>query len=1067
MMVLNRFLAVLMAACFVMGVCAAGAVADGLAPGWEVFGRFAPTELHPGGYGVLFLYVFNTGGAPGNAPVVADQLPRGLEAVSEMPAGPEGEAKLESEGCSGAQEVRCVLGSVEPVGPEGEPRLLEIPVRVSGEARSSAGEAALEDLVSVSGGGALDVTRARVPVLVGVQAAPFGFADFDGWLSNADGTTDTQAGSHPYSVTIAFSTDSQGVGFGETPTVGEAHALNVNLPAGLVGEPSAVPQCTRATFDAEECAQVTPGSEIGLDFASVSAPTLLKLPIYNLVPPPGVAAEFAFTINGQSVFLDAGVRSGGDNGITEHADPVAQRKVVFNSATIWGVPGEHTGSGARPLLTLPTSCLGPRVFGVEELGTWQEEDAVAREDDPLFKADASFTTHDNAGDLVGFTGCERLVHFQPSLEAAPDTSYADTPAGLSAVLRVPQGLNPEGLAEANLKDTTVTLPEGVVVNPGQANGLQACQQDEEGFGLAANGEVNEATPSCPAASKVGTDEIVTPLLPDKLKGDVYILQSNPPELKLLVAASADGVNLKLLGTVHLDAVTGRLVTTFEDTPDAPFTEFVLSFSGGAQAALVTPARCGTYGTSSVFVPWSEPFVADAFSSSGFQITNGPGGGPCVWPLPFSPVMTAGSTTDQAAGYTGFSMLLSRGDGQQRISSLQFKTPEGLLGMISKVALCSEAQANAGSCPASSEIGHTVVTAGPGPDPLQIPQVGQSPAPIYLTGPYRGAPYGLSIVVPIVAGPFTLQTQIVRATIEVDPRTSQLTITTDPLPQIVDGVPTDLRVIDAVVDRPGFMFNPTDCNPMSFTGTATSSEGASAAISSPFQVGSCQTLKFKPNFKVSTSGRPSRLDGASLDAKIVYPSVPAGNNQASAQANIARVKVELPKRLPSRLSTLQKACRAVVFNANPAGCPEGSVVGHATAVTPVLPGPLSGPAYFVSHGGEAFPSLIVVLQGQGITIDLEGTTFISKKGITTSTFKSVPDVPVATFELVLPKGPHSALAANGDLCKGRLALPTEFLAQNSALIKQSTKISVTGCPKKHKQTKTKSKAKSKLTRGARR
>jgi hypothetical protein len=290
---------------------------------------------------------------------------------------------------------------------------------------------------------------------------------------------------------------------------------------------------------------------------------------------------------------------------------------------------------------------------------------------------------------------------------------------------------------------------------------------------------------------------------------------------------------------------------------------------------------------------------------------------------------------------------------------------------------------------------------------------------------------------------------VRARIEVDPHTSQLTITTDPLPQIVDGVPTDLRVIDAVIDRAGFMFNPSNCNAMSFSGTATSSEGATAAISSPFQVGSCQSLKFKPNFKVSTSGKPSRLDGASLDAKIVYPSIPPGNNQASSQANIARVKVELPKRLPSRLSTLQKACRAVVFAANPAGCPEGSVVGHATAVTPVLPHPLSGPAYFVSHGGEAFPSLIVVLQGEGITVDLEGTTFISKKGITTSTFKSVPDVPVSTFELMLPKGPHSALAANGNLCKSSLALPTEFLGQNGALIKQSTKIAVTGCPKKHK------------------
>jgi hypothetical protein len=311
-------------------------------------------------------------------------------------------------------------------------------------------------------------------------------------------------------------------------------------------------------------------------------------------------------------------------------------------------------------------------------------------------------------------------------------------------------------------------------------------------------------------------------------------------------------------------------------------------------------------------------------------------------------------------------------------------------------------------------------------------------------------------VPIIAGPFDLGIERVRARIEVDPHTSQLTITTNPLPTIIQGVPADLRSINAVIDRPGFMFNPTNCSPMSFTGTATSTEGATAGVSSAFQDGSCKSLEFKPNFKVSSSGKTSRLNGASLDAKILYPTTNPGFNQASSQANIARVRVELPKRLPSRLSTLQQACRAAVFQANPAACPPGSVVGQGTAVTPVLPGPLTGPAYFVSHGGEAFPSLIVVLQGQNITVDLEGTTFISKKGITTSTFKSVPDVPVTSFELSLPMGPHSALAANGNLCKGTLALPTEFVGQNGAVIKQNTKHNVTSCPKTKKTKKAKGK-----------
>ncbi len=505
--------------------------------------------------------------------------------------------------------------------------------------------------------------------------------------------------------------------------------------------------------------------------------------------------------------------------------------------------------------------------------------------------------------------------------------------------------------------------------------------------------------------------------------------------------------------MHLNEGTGQLTTTFQGTPELPFTDFKLSFSGGAQAALDTPVQCGTYTSNADFEPWSKPFVADVLSTSSFAITSGPGGGPCPsTPLPFSPTMTAGATTDQAGGYTSFSLLLQNGDAQQRISRLQFKAPPGLSGMIAKVPLCGEPQAAQGTCSPASAIGHTVVASGPGPYPLVVPQPGQPPAQIYLTGPYEGAPFGLSIVVPVVVGPFVLQTQVVRAKIEVDPHTAQITVTTDPLPQIIDGVPTDLRTVNAVIDRPGFMFNPTNCARQSFSGTAFSAQGATAPLASHFQVGSCQSLKFAPDFKVSTSGKSSRQDGASLTAKIVYPTTPLGANQSSSQANIAKVKVDLPKQLPSRLTTLQKACTNAQFEANPSGCPVASVVGHAKVITPLLPVPLQGPAYFVSHGGEAFPSLIVVLQGYGVTVDLVGTTFINKAGITSSTFKSTPDVPFSSFELTLPRGRYSALAANlpakakGSFCGQSLRMPTAFVGQNGAEIHESTKISVSGCPK---------------------
>ncbi len=443
---------------------------------------------------------------------------------------------------------------------------------------------------------------------------------------------------------------------------------------------------------------------------------------------------------------------------------------------------------------------------------------------------------------------------------------------------------------------------------------------------------------------------------------------------------------------------------------------------------------------------------DVFPESTFGIDSGPDGSPCTSSLPFAPTLSAGATTDQAGGYTDFSMLLQRGDGQQRVRKLSFKAPEGLSGMIAKVPLCPEPQASRGECSSASEIGHTIVGAGPGPYPLFIPEAGQPPAPIYLTGPYEGAPFGLAIKVPIVAGPFTLQTQIVRAKIEIDPLTTQITVTTDPLPTIIDGIPADLRSINAVIDKPGFMFNPTNCNPMSFSGSATSTEGTTVPISSSFQVGSCQSLKFAPNFKVSTAGKASKAGGASLAVKIVYPTGPLGANQASSQSNIASVKVDLPKQLPSRLTTLQKACTSTQFESDPAGCPEASVVGYATVLTPVLPVPLRGPAYFVSHGGEAFPSLIVVLQGYGVTVDLVGTTFISKAGITSSTFKSTPDVPFSSFELTLPQGKYSALTANVpakanyDLCGQKLQMPTAFTAQNGAVIDESTPVGITGCAK---------------------
>ncbi|HXB66170.1 MAG TPA: hypothetical protein VNV42_14970 [Solirubrobacteraceae bacterium] len=1060
------------------------ASAETAAAGWEVVPTSYPSHLKPGTRGYILLAVYNVGGANSKGQfTVTDRLPAGVTATE---AGYRARAYVQAK--EEGQQWECSVGTVVtctndaeglPAVPPGEQEWLAIAVEVSAGASGSG-----VNEITVTGGGAQQPTDVTEPIEFSSTSPSGGFARMDSWFSNEDGTIDTQAGGHPYSLTASFYLNnfvSSSFDFetgGDQPTE-EMRNITFSLPRGLVGNPTAAPACTRAELNSEKCPA---DSQIGIDRSVQGGPFPLypfweeeerppieafgtdfvispQLPVYNMVPPPGVPAEFAFLFEGKGVFLNASVRSGSDYGITEHIDNILQGKFTFNSLTVWGTPGDPSHNyqrcgrtvqseatecdapgvtGLTPFLTLPTACEGPQVVSIG-MEPWAL-DGVQGPDD-----ETSILSHEQAGVPTGFTGCGHL-DFSPAIVAAPDTTYAETPAGLTVEVKARQeGLTDfEGLSMSNIKNTSVTLPEGMAINPGQAAGLEACPLSRDAVGT-------EGVPSCPNASRVGTDEIQTPLLAKPLTGSVYVLQSNPPNLKLLVAASGEGVNLKLVGDVHLDEKTGRLTTTFTETPELPFTLFKLAFSGGAQAALTTPPQCGWYTATSDFTPWSTPATPDVFPESEFAIGSGPGGSPCVSRLPFAPVMSAGATTDQAGGFTDFSMLLSRGDGQQHISRLQFKAPEGLTGELSKITLCEEPQAASGNCPSGSQIGHTTVEAGPGPYPLVVPQPSEPPAPIYLTGPYAGAPFGLSIVVPVVVGPFNLGTIVTRAKIEVDPLMAQLTITTDPLPQIVAGVPTDLRDIDAVIDRPQFMVNPTNCDASSFSGTATSAEGATAPLSSPFQVGSCRSLAFQPTFKVSTSAKTSRTQGASLSVTLDLPD----EGGLGSEANVQKVKVSLPKQLPSPLKTLQKACLETVFAENPASCPIASQVGLVKVSTPLLSGPLTGKAYFVSHGGAKYPELIMVLVGEdGVTVQVHGETFISKAGITTATFAAVPDVPFSSFELTLPQREYPALTANGNLCKGTLLMPTEIAGQNGLVIKQNTKIAVTGCPKskhiKHKQ-----------------
>ncbi len=946
--------------------------------------------------------------------------------------------------------------------------------------------------------------------LVATLGVGFGIKTFEVSFLNEDGSPDTQAGSHPYQMVVNFTVNSHYQRMesdADSPYIrepgGTLKDLAVDLPPGLVGDPNATAKkCTLLELRSESEGSGSAGggcphqSIVGFEHLSWSEQTPYasewEKSLANMVPPRGVALQLGTNFVLPLLFVNNDVQAGGDYPIQStivNAPPAAP--LLTSRVTISGVVGE--GTTRKPFLTLPTGCHGPLHSSIE-VDSYQE---------PSVKVKKEEVTRNSAGTPVSLTGCSKLL-FPPTISVSPDTTNASSSSGLTVGVHVPQTAahNPEGLAESGLRNTTVALPSGVALNPSGANGLEACSaglasfEGFKEFNKGAEPGVQTATFNpdalegllpgvslCPNGSKIGEVTIHTPLLPDPLKGFVYLAsqEANPfgslVAMYMMVEDPISGSTIKLTGEVQLcegagqviEGVScqgqGQIITTFKNTPDLPFEELELHFFGGERAPLSTPSRCGTYTTTAIFTPWDGN--APVTSTSSFQIEHGPAGGPCPGAsLPFNPSVTGGATNIQAGAFSPLTVTVNRKDGEQNLKSLVAKLPPGLSGVLSGVELCPEPRANEGLCGEASKVGEATISVGVGNQPFTV-----TGGKFYLTGPYNGtgactvgeagcAPFGLTFEVPAKAGPFDLENTksnhppcdcvVVRGKIELNPITSAITITSNPpgstysIPTSIEGIPLEIQHINATTTRGDFQFNPTNCEKMSLEGTVQLNEGGTSTITTPFQVTNCAALKFEPKFSVSTSAKTSRTDGASLTAKLTYPNVPQGTD-----ADIARVKVELPKQLPSRLTTLQKACSATQFEANPAGCPAASKIGYATVHTPLIPVPLQGPAIFVSHGGEAFPSLTLVLQGYGITIDLVGTTDI-KKGVTSTTFKTVPDQPFSSFELTLPEGPYSALTTAGNLCTAKnLTMPTEFIAQNGAELHQATKIEVQGCGKAKK------------------
>jgi hypothetical protein len=1121
-------------------------------------GGQAESKVLTSGGGRLAVTVINVGDATANAAAspleFIDRLPAGLQAVSvEARNGVDGRNFGPPEcAVKSSREVRCTLAGTYEIpacvscGTQAEilPKLvppfaqMEVVIGVAVQPEAKTGEL---NEASVSGGGA-PVAQISRPITVAQnvgEATPFGVEDYELSPEEVGGSTDAQAGSHPFQLTTTLNLNENA--FGQPAAL--AKDLTFKLPAGLVGNPTAFPRCTLEQFAAitGEANQCPAASVLGVavvSYLNSSSPAAVvntgATPIFNLEPAPGEAARFGFEPASLPVFLSASVRTGEDYGVTVHVANILETvSFVANSVTFWGVPGDPRHDDARsgvcldesqgikdvkpcthleessppPFLALPTSCSG-KPLQTEVLGdSWAEP---AREVSPSPDPSAAMGMLDGCG----------LLPFGSQIRVSADLEAASKPSGLKVDVHVPQeeALNGTGLAPADLRNITVALPPGVHLNPSASDGLEACSQGLVGF-TGMSGEINpgsetatftpfvpgdiyakvaagdgslpasEGTLSpglnfCSNASKIGEVTIHSPLLPvnQPLTGFVYLAaqESNPfGSLMALYIVAEDpisGTVVKLPGEVTLckgageviDGMTcealGQIVTKFANNPQLPFEDAELHFFGGERAPLATPTRCGANTTNALFEPWTNDATSheDLHSSSTFDITSGPNGTPCPGAqLPFSPTLAGGATNVNAGAFSPFTATMSRSSGEQNLQSLEVHLPPGLSGILTGVELCPEPQANEGKCGANSLIGETTVSVGVGGEPYTV-----SGGKFYLTGPYNGsgactvgqsgcAPFGITFVVPAKAGPFDFAKTahnhpacdcvLVRGKIEINPLTAAITITSNPpgtpdsIPTSLEGVPLEIQHVNAITTRNNFQFNPTNCAKMEVTGTIHSSEGGTDTIGVPFQVTNCKNLNFTPKFKVSTNAHTSKAKGASLTATVSEPVGSLGT-----QSNLARVKVDLPKQLPSRLTTLQKACTAKQFEANPAACPSESKIGYAKVITPLVPVPLVGPAIFVSHGGEAFPSLEIVLQGYGVEIVLVGSTFISKSGITSTTFKTVPDQPFSSFSLTLPTGKFSALTALGNVCAEKLTMPTEFVAQNGAEIHQTTPIGVTGC-----------------------
>ena len=917
--------------------------------------------------------------------------------------------------------------------------------------------------------GGLSATASSVDEFAFAPSRPFRFTDIDTEVIGVDGSDYTQAGGHPFSAAVGFSLSTYNwlsVGTAvETTTTEDPRKVVIDLPRGFVANARAVgTQCPSiGDVISGTCPAGSAVGVVSLDLALGGVFGRLDEPIFSIRPEFGTPAQFAFYIPDASTPVTLTPRLRPDDGYAISLDTTpapfspALRRVNEGAFCDFGAEvsgntflgckeaGDPTASPV-PLVTNPTRCTGAAPVTTVSIDTWQHPGSFIR------------------GDALNPvpTGCDQ-VDFHPEASIAPTNRQADTPTGLDVSITMPtEGLESKtGISQSNLDTATVKFPAGMSINPASAGGLGACTEAEVKLGSNAEAE-------CPESSKVGTVEIETPLIEDTLTGNVYVAKQNHNPfnatvgLYMVFSSKKNGFVIKVAGKLVTDPITGQVTSVFTENPEDPFSRLALKFNSGPRAPLINPPSCGTYAITSEFSPWSAADPAHptpqetVTDQSQFRVTEGPNGSPCP-PGNLEANLKAGLQSNRAGAKTPFNLTLTREDGSKRFTGIAVKAPTGLTAYLKGIPYCSDAtlagiseaeetgrsELQNPACPATSQVGTVLASAGSGPFPFQ------APGRVYLAGPYKGAPISLAVVTPAVAGPFDLGNVVIRNAVYVNPETAQVTTVSDPIPTILHGIPLDIRQIRLSLDRPGFTAAPTDCEPMSVIATVKGEGGASASPSSGFQVAGCKNLPFKPNLKLQVLGKTHR--NAKPRLKAVLTANPG-------EANIARAQVNLPHSEFVEQNHIRTVCTRVQFaegNGNGSACPTGSIYGRAKAWTPLLDEPLEGYVYLRSNGGERkLPDLVAALDGQ-VSIALWGKIDSGKNHGIRNTFEVVPDAPVSRFVLEMNGGKKGLLVNSENLCskKAQHRANVRFTGQNGK-VRQFKPLVQNQCGRYGKKHKTK-------------